>query len=181
MMPVDIYEWTQRGGSSCRYPELYSRCMWFKPRPAYSLFFWRSNVWMMASNERERMWKVVVAWFQVLSRHSPSVSGENVEHLQLGYAMSLPRFKPEHLENINHKRYRRVSSVGVATGWMAGVWFPAEVRSSSLLHSVQTDCVAYPASCTVGAAISLHSGKVARAWSCTLTSPYVFMRWCLID
>jgi hypothetical protein len=44
----------------------------------------------------------------------------------------------------------RDSSVGVATGWTAGVQFPARGKRFSLLHSVQTGSGAHPASYPMG-------------------------------
>jgi hypothetical protein len=40
----------------------------------------------------------------------------------------------------------RDNSVDAATGWVAGVRFQGGARDFSLLHSVQTECVAQPAS-----------------------------------
>jgi hypothetical protein len=46
---------------------------------------------------------------------------------------------------------RRDSSVGIATGWTAGVRFPAGARNFSVLHSVQIGSGAHPASSPMGA------------------------------
>jgi hypothetical protein len=40
--------------------------------------------------------------------------------------------------------HSRNSSVGIATGWMAGVRFPARATDFSLLHRVQTSSGAHP-------------------------------------
>jgi hypothetical protein len=43
-----------------------------------------------------------------------------------------------------------VTSVGIGTGWMAGVRFPAGARDFSILHSVHTGSGAHPASYPMG-------------------------------
>jgi hypothetical protein len=42
------------------------------------------------------------------------------------------------------------SSVGIATGWAAGIRFPARERDVSPLHTVQTDSEAHPVSYPMG-------------------------------
>jgi hypothetical protein len=53
----------------------------------------------------------------------------------------------------------RDSSVGIETGWTAGVRFPAEKREFSLLHGVQTGSGAHPATYPTGAWSSIPGGK----------------------
>jgi hypothetical protein len=57
----------------------------------------------------------------------------------------------------------RDSLVGIATGWTAGVRFPAGVRDISLRHSVQTGSGAHPASYPMGTGVSFSEGKAAGA------------------
>jgi hypothetical protein len=86
------------------------------------------------------------------------------------------------------------SLVGIVTGWTALVR-PAGARDIRLLHSVQTDSGAQPASYPMATRISFPGGKAAEAWSwpltsilcrgqewwnCTSNPHHVFMPWCLI-
>jgi hypothetical protein len=59
------------------------------------------------------------------------------------------------------KRWSRDSSVGIATGWAAGVRFRAESRDFSLLHSSQTGPGARPASYPMDTGGSFPGGKAA--------------------
>jgi hypothetical protein len=56
--------------------------------------------------------------------------------------------------------FYRDNSFGIATGWTAGVRFPAGLRDFSLLHSVQPGSGAHPTSYTpaVGAGGALYPG-----------------------
>jgi hypothetical protein len=65
----------------------------------------------------------------------------------------------------------RDSSVGIATGYglNARVRFPA-VKDFSLLHSIQTDSGAHPASYPMGTGGSFPGGKAGEAWSWPLAS-----------
>jgi hypothetical protein len=90
----------------------------------------------------------------------------------------------------------RDSTVGIATGWTAGVRFPARARDISLLHSVHTSSEAHPASYPVGTGGSFtgvkrpgreadHSPQSSVARSTVLElylyqPPHVFIAWCLI-
>jgi hypothetical protein len=60
-----------------------------------------------------------------------------------------------HCKTYKHILYEYVSrnrdsSVGIATGWTAGVRFLARARDVSLLHSIRTCSEAHPVSNTMG-------------------------------
>jgi hypothetical protein len=94
-----------------------------------------------------------------------------------------------------YNHYSSCMLIGIATGWTAGVRFPAGARDISLLHSFQTGSGAHPASYPMGTGSCFSGGKAAGAWSWPLTSikcrgqewwsytsipPYIFMVWCVI-
>jgi hypothetical protein len=56
-----------------------------------------------------------------------------------------------------------ITPIEFRTGWTAGVQFPAGTRDFSLLHSVQTDSRAHPASYTRRTEGSFPGGKAAGA------------------
>jgi hypothetical protein len=64
----------------------------------------------------------------------------------------------------------RVSSVGVATGLIAGIRFLAEATNYYLLYSVQTGSWAHPAYCPVGTRALFPECKAAGMWNWPLTS-----------
>jgi hypothetical protein len=65
----------------------------------------------------------------------------------------------------------RNSSVEIATGWWARVWFPGEAWELSLLRSVQTGPVAHLASYSIGTGDIFRGDKPSGAWNWPLTSP----------
>jgi hypothetical protein len=69
-----------------------------------------------------------------------------------------------------HISNSRNSSVGIATGWTAGVRFPVEAKDFSLLHSGQTGSGAHPASHPLDTGDSFPGGKAEGPWSWSLTS-----------
>jgi hypothetical protein len=62
-----------------------------------------------------------------------------------------------------HPLMSRNSSVSIATGWKAGVLFPAGIWNLSLIYSVQIGSGAYPASSPVGTGDSFHGSKATDA------------------
>jgi hypothetical protein len=56
-----------------------------------------------------------------------------------------------------------ISGAGIATGWTAGVRFPAGARDFSLLHSIHTASGAHPASYPMGTGGSFAGCKAAGA------------------
>jgi hypothetical protein len=99
----------------------------------------------------------------------------HVNHVLMGYVTML-----------SVARESRNSSVGIGTGWTAGVRFPAGANDFSL-HSVQTGSGAHPASIQwVPGVLSpgvkreaAHSppttAEVKNTWIYTSTPPYAFM------
>jgi hypothetical protein len=63
-----------------------------------------------------------------------------------------------------HREYTR--------SWTSGVWYPAQAKVSSLLHSVQTGSGARSGSYRIGTGGCIPWGKAACAWRWPLTSIY---------
>jgi hypothetical protein len=100
---------------------------------------------------------------------------------------NLPVFLERNLSKSVLRNRSRDSSVGIATGWTDGVRLPAGARDFSLLHSVQTNCGAHPASYPMGTVVTRPGVKLTTKcrgqewWSYTSTPPYAFMAWCLLN
>jgi hypothetical protein len=79
------------------------------------------------------------------------------------YPYSFRSYEALRRQSVSKRAVWVAVGIGVATGWMARVRFPARERDFSLLHSIQTGSGALPASYAMGTEGFCLGGKAAAA------------------